>query len=152
VGHDKEEREREGEREMWIYVYMCIQGRRETYIEKDITTLCTTVNTEPQFRSRRQRIVPLLWHSDGGEVFNGRSYVIYHLTSAFSHAVNPMDSKFYLGMLEELKSCPMVGSKQNETDLIYVYTHIIIQIPSKRYCTYISIYTYMCFVLDRCTL
>ena len=39
------------------------------------------VNTDGVLRSKRDWIVPVYWHSDGGEVFNGVSWTIYHWTT-----------------------------------------------------------------------
>jgi hypothetical protein len=39
------------------------------------------VNTDGVLRSKRDWIVPVYWHSDGGEVFNGVSWTIHHWTT-----------------------------------------------------------------------
>ncbi len=51
--------------------------------------------------SIRDRIYPVLWHSDGGECYNGQSYSVYHWSTPFTYNSNPYDCKLYQLMLPE---------------------------------------------------
>ena len=59
------------------------------------------VNTDVDLRARRGHMVASYWHSDAGEVFNGTAYIVWHWCTPFTHSVDPRDSKFFFGMLEE---------------------------------------------------
>jgi hypothetical protein len=67
----------------------------------DHSTQSHHMNDDPDCRPLRSHTVPLFYHSDGGEVFNGGKYEIFHCCSAFSRDVDPRDAKFYQAMLEQ---------------------------------------------------
>ena len=76
----------------------------------------SNVFRDEELWQQRHNILPIFWHSDGGAVYNGKSYHIVHWSTPFTYDIDPYDAKMYVMMCEEDS---MVPELTDEEILIY---------------------------------
>ena len=59
------------------------------------------VFTDPALWQMRDKIFPVFWHSDGGNIYSNQSYTTYHWSTPFTHDVDPRDAKLYMLTIDE---------------------------------------------------
>ena len=56
---------------------------------------------DAQLWSKRSMMVPTVWHSDAGELFNDAGWIAYNLCTPFTYDIDPRDSRLFALALEE---------------------------------------------------